>query len=362
MASYTTIEADNSWIRLGDNDTLENTIIDFSNGNWKGILADGDGWAIRNVGFKGTHAHDYSAISLQTNGGNGTVHNVYLGDGCIRPDQYASHGQVGIFVHRDHAGHIEITNVNVQDWPNNGIYASAPGQGGAGGGSVAIRNCYGCNNYVSTFRIGSADSVIENCVAFNSNDGRYNGRPFWGWYPGPYDILDCDFQSGPYPKAIFIERGGATAYMENTQYDSIRVGSNDTLERGPGNGNSPDLSAPNNIPTTPEQAASESSTGTPDPNPGNDDEVDLEPGHVVENVHVNHTGGENPVGIRALNGVVKVRNSQIEGPNPRVTEGDGEIVAENSDFGEEAEATPPDGVPLSALEATGELENSSDPP
>ncbi|ELY67136.1 right-handed parallel beta-helix repeat-containing protein [Natrinema versiforme] len=271
---YEVIEASNEWYRLDDGEVFENKIIDFSNGNWFGLYArDSTNWTIRNVGFVGTHRHDRHAIAVADVGGNtSTIENVYMGDGCIRPSSYSSHGQCGIWVAPEHSGHIDIRNCNVQDWPNNGIYASAPGYNG-NGGTVHIDSCYAANNYVSSFRLSSDGSKCTNSVAYNDGNGRYNGRCFWGWNPGRMEVSNCDFSSGSYNNAIHLGRNGETTRIsiDNTQFDGISQRGNVQLSRGSGLGSNPDLSMPEGVPTSAEEAASGgSSEPSPGPEPGQD--------------------------------------------------------------------------------------------
>ncbi len=251
---YEVIEARGQLIWVEDGETFENKIIDFSSGSYARIVTRGSGWTIRNIGFKGTHRTDYHAIVASCDGGRGLIENIYLGDGCIRPNQYSSHGQCGIFVHRTHAGHIDIRNCNIQEWPNNGIYASAPEY--EGGGTIHIDNCYAANNYVSSYRLATDGSKVTNSVAYNDG-GRYRGRCFWGWPPGELEIENCDFDSGPYSGAIHVGRssGRTRLTIRDSQYDSIRERGTVNINDAGGNGSNPDLSMPDGIPTSPEEAA-----------------------------------------------------------------------------------------------------------
>ncbi|WP_193787918.1 hypothetical protein [Natronolimnohabitans innermongolicus] len=254
------IEADNSNYRLDDGEVFENKIIDFTNGNWMTILASGTNWTIRNVGFRGTHTHDNHAIVARDEGGNtSTIENVYLGDGCVRPSSYSSHGQCGIFVHRGHSGHLDIRNVYLEDWPNNGIYASAAAYDTPG--TVRIENCFGKNNYVSSFRI-SDDSEVVDSVAYNDGSGRYRGRPFWGW--GDQEISGCDFDGGSYGNGSSIYgRSGSRTHVEDTRHSGYSMSGSGSYSEGHGveNGGSPDLSVPDGVPTSASEAAGGESSG-----------------------------------------------------------------------------------------------------
>lgn len=260
---YEVIEADNSIYWLDDGETFENKIIDFSNGNYFSLLAhEVSDWEIRNVAFVGQHAHDQHTIIVRNDGGPGLVENVYMAEGSIRPDQYSSHGQSGIFVHRDHEGHVTIRNCNIQDWPNNGIYANPPYY--EDGGTVRIESCLSANNSVSNFRIGSSGSEIVDSVAYNDSNGQYDGRCLWAW-GADVSVDDCSFDEGSYPDAIHV-RDSTTITMSDTEYTGMRL--NDGGSRGTFNDNgsntqtsSPDLTPPDGVPMTPEEAATGGSGG-----------------------------------------------------------------------------------------------------
>lgn len=261
---YEVIEADNSIYWLDDGETFENKIIDYSNGNYFTLLAhEVSDWTIRNVAFVGQHAHDQHTIVVRNDGGAGLVENVYMAEGCIRPDQYSSHGQCGIFVHRDHEGHVTIRNCNIQDWPNNGIYANPPYY--EDGGTVRIESCLSANNAVSNFRIGSSGSEIVDSVAYNDSDGQYNGRCLWAW-GADVSVANCSFDEGSYPDAIHV-RDSTTITMSDTEHTGMRL--NDGDSRGTFNDNggntqtsNPDLTPPDGVPMTPEEAASGGSGGS----------------------------------------------------------------------------------------------------
>ena len=257
---YEVIEADNSNYFLDEGEVFENKIIDFSNGNWFTIIANTTNWTIRNVGFRGVHDHDHNAIVARDEGGNtSTIENVYLGDGCIRPDSYSSHGQCGIFVHRGHTGHLDVRNVYVEDWPNNGIYASAAAYDTPG--TVTLENCFGKNNYVASLRVSDGGRVVD-CVAYNDGTGRYQGRPFWGW--GDQEVVGCDLDGGSYSNgASIFGRDGSETYVEDTRHSGYNMSGSGQYSDGSGvrsNGGA-DLSVPEGVPTSPTEAAAGTSSG-----------------------------------------------------------------------------------------------------
>ncbi|ELY49385.1 hypothetical protein [Natronorubrum sulfidifaciens] len=184
-------------IQLGDDDTLENTLIDISaSGAQYQISAAGSGWTIRNVGVRGVWDGNDKAEPLTATvpDENGTAHieNLYLGDGAY-DDTYP--GATGIYVANNHAGTLEIDRVNIQGFPDNAIYGSSPGDtdahssGRGGGGVVRITNSYAADCRAGGFRVGSDGSSVENCVAVGCD------RNVWGFYNST-DVIDCDFSNG----------------------------------------------------------------------------------------------------------------------------------------------------------------------
>ncbi|WP_254861848.1 hypothetical protein [Halovivax gelatinilyticus] len=174
---------------VGSGETWENVLIDISEpGAVYDIQADGTDWTIRNVGitghFEGGHAEPFRARVTDPDG-TGTIENVCLDVTC------GDGNATGLYVYWDHAGHLEIDRVNVQNWTDNGIYASGPGNSNqhpipGAGGTVAIRNSYAKNNDVSNFRLGTRGSTLENsCAAGGSQRGH------WQFYEDA-EIVDCD--------------------------------------------------------------------------------------------------------------------------------------------------------------------------
>ncbi|MFC6718280.1 right-handed parallel beta-helix repeat-containing protein [Natrialbaceae archaeon GCM10025810] len=269
-AEYEVIEADNSRRELNGGEVLENVIIDFSNGNYHTLSVTGDA-TIRNVGFTGTHEHDQHAIVVSGDG-EVLIENVYMGDGCVRPSSYSSHGQCGIFAHREFAGDLTIRRCNIQNWPNNGVYANAPHY--QGGGVVTIEESYAANNYVSSFRIGSSGSSVVDSVAHNDGEGRYTGRPAWLWGED-VTVEGCEFVSGPYGGAIHI-KDSTRATIRDTVHDGYS-GGQPVSEEGVDDGGDADLEIPDGVPESPEEAAGASSASASESSDASRVEADDEP-------------------------------------------------------------------------------------
>jgi hypothetical protein len=187
---YEVVEARGQTIEITDGETFENKLIDYTTGEGCTIDArDATDWTIRNVGFHGRKRTPRSVFGLSdTGGGTSVVENVYLGDGADRVGE--GHGPGGIFVGPEHAGTIEFRNVNVQAFPNNGIYASAPAT--AGGGAIHIDGCYGADCGIAHYRVGGDGDTVTNSSVELTSAG-YDGRGVWAWAPGPVTVADCEF-------------------------------------------------------------------------------------------------------------------------------------------------------------------------
>ena len=186
---YDTITVDagrTETITLGEGETLENLLIDCTaDGAHVSIHAMESDWTIRNVGIEGRVSDTAAVLGVaDTGGGESTIENVYIGDGA---DQGHRVG-IGMWVHPDHDGHLDVERVHIQEMGDNAFYASAPGTGG--GGTVAFDSCYSANSWVSHYRL--AEGTVENCVAVN-DERHMDGRGVWAWAPGDVVVDGCDF-------------------------------------------------------------------------------------------------------------------------------------------------------------------------
>jgi hypothetical protein len=211
-AEYDTItigQEEQRVITLGDNETLENTIIDITaSGASFRIEAWASDWAIRNVGVKGVWDYvpsgHHQAISARVEDADatGVIENVYFADGNVSTD---AGGVVGIYVNKDHAGTLDIKNVNLQEFPNNGIYASSPGKSDGAGGVVQIEDSYFADNLVASVRLGSEGSYARNCVV---NGAAHRG--FWSYWE------HCTFENCDSVATNAWDAGGPTYDHQST--------------------------------------------------------------------------------------------------------------------------------------------------
>ncbi|SDK94977.1 hypothetical protein [Natronorubrum texcoconense] len=261
---YDVIEARGQVIRIG-NETFENKLVDVSNGNGITFVVDGAA-TIRNIGISGLYQGDGFIFSITAPRGTVEFENIYIGDGANKSGSSFVHGPGAIFYHASASADVVFRECNVQGYPNNGWYCSNSSRGG----SVTWERCFGKNNGVTTFRAASGGDTLRDCVAYNDNTdysteygswGNYNessGRPLWVWQPGGCTVEDCHFDAGQYNAAVITHHGASVA-LDGGAVAGGTQGRVNTSNAG----SSPDLSIPDGVPTSAEQAASgESDSGS----------------------------------------------------------------------------------------------------
>jgi hypothetical protein len=246
-------------------ETLSNVLFDVSaEGATLKINAQGSNWTVRNVGVLGTYdgANPDSVFRLQVDAnGTGVFENVYLGDGAV------ADGYSGVFVPTDHAGTLTIRRCNVQEWPDNGVYASAPGREERDGqqGVVQVEDSYARNNNKDGFRLGTDGSYVRGSVVYvdedvpDSNAGLENARGVWVKEGGTVDIENCDI--------LLADPDGSYCVWEDKDEDGLarvidsQIAARDGAEgRFVGNvetidvGDDPDLTPPDGVPMSAEEA------------------------------------------------------------------------------------------------------------
>ena len=245
---------------VGNGETFENKLIDCTAGNcWPVIVAHGTNWTIRNVGIEGRLGNTNAIFGVSDRQGNTSVmENIYLGDGSdSRNGSSTGHGQTAIWANPDHAGHIDIENVNIQGFADNAIYASAPGNGG--GGTVHIDSCFAANCYVSHYRLATAGSTVTNSSVYVNDEG-FAGRGIWAWSPGTIEIEDCQIEMNGHHTAIDAGANGqgTDVVVRDSDYDrgGITEHAGSTVHLEGDSGTSPEAFVPDGTPTSAEEAAS----------------------------------------------------------------------------------------------------------
>ncbi len=266
---YDVLKARGQTIRVGRDETFENKLIDLTTGGSFMIYVEGANSVIRNIGFKGLYRGDGFMISINAGPGDILIENVYLGDGATKEGSDFVHGPGAVFMHKGSEADLTFRNCNVQGYPNNGFYCSNTPYGG----SVRFENCFGKNNGVTTFRCGSENDEIVNCVAYNDNTdygrgyggyGETNGRPVWVWNGGTVTIRDSHFADGPYPYALVAGASGSSGsidFQSGGIRGQIRRANGSTVSVSSDVSSDPDLSIPNGVPTSPKAAATGGESG-----------------------------------------------------------------------------------------------------
>ena len=264
---YETIRARGQVIRIG-NETYENKLVDVSNGNGITFVVEGAA-TVRNIGIKGLYQGDGFIFSITAPSGTVEFENIYIGDGANKSGADFVHGPGGIFYHNTASANVVFRECNVQGYPNNGWYCS----NSATGGSITWERCFGKNNGVTTFRAADPNDTLVDCVAYNDNTdysteygswGNYNensGRPLWVWNPGGCTVENCHFDAGGYHAAVLTHNGGSVS-LDGGAISGGTQGNVDASSAG----SNPDLSIPDGVPTSAQEAAagaafSETSSG-----------------------------------------------------------------------------------------------------
>ncbi|WP_226479769.1 hypothetical protein [Natrinema amylolyticum] len=260
---YEVIEAEGQTITIDAGETWENKLIDMTTGQDIIITAHSSDWTIRNIGFKGENTSGTGSATFgisDTGNGTSTVENVYLGDGSSTGNGNPNgHGQTAFWVAPDHNGHIDFENVNIQNFADNAIYGSAPGN--KGGGTIHIDSSFAANCYVSHFRLATEGSKVTNSSVYVDESHGYVGRGIWGWAPGTIEVEGCQIEMNGQNNAIVAGANGnpTEITVAETDYDeqagiSEEAGSN--VQLGDSVGTDPEAFIPQGVPTSPEEAAS----------------------------------------------------------------------------------------------------------
>lgn len=153
----------------------------------------GSGFEVTDVTFQGRGAHpDESvvnalALAVIDGASAGVVRNVVAREGSALGHYQGGNGRVGIWVGKRHYGHVRIEDVHLEEFGNNGIYASrCPGTVEVVGGLFR-------NNNISGVRLGGGGDTIRGST-FEVDTARYEG---------PTSRMDEDYNT----RAVVIEQG-----------------------------------------------------------------------------------------------------------------------------------------------------------
>jgi len=253
-------------LTVGSDETLENVLIDISADNADArIIANGQNWTIRNVGFKGSADRGSNSggfPNLIAAQGTGTIEQVYLGDGVS--GDLVRKGAIGVGA--NHSGHISLREVHMAEWTANAIYAAGMARSNGGGGTLSFDRCYFRDNNIAHLRIASDGTSVKNSVIHNTNNvylhpfnnGVVNSR---GIYTGYGDSSQSVAVENTHIDVTSSNTNGASSAAVS-QHTTINLRNCEVNGRIIGNvteaniGNSPAVAVPDGVPTSPEAAAS----------------------------------------------------------------------------------------------------------
>ncbi|MFC4549167.1 MULTISPECIES: twin-arginine translocation signal domain-containing protein [Halorussus] len=201
-------------------------VLDFRRKGYGGrVFAMTDGpLTVRNVRTLGKYPRKSIGFhfAVRDRGSDGLIQNVVAPQGG-RPGGES----VGMFVDRRHAGDLLVRNCHLERFPNNGLYASAPGGDGGlpiGRGRVRVHGGYYRNNNISNVRLGGEGSeargvtvAVDEVPPHNELNARgvllQNGRNLL--------VEDCKIvigkKAGYSLGAVVFHEDAATATIRNTQ-------------------------------------------------------------------------------------------------------------------------------------------------
>lgn len=119
------------------------------------------GLSVRNVRVRGRYPREASGfhVAVEDEAAAGLLENVAAPGGGRQGGS-----SVGVFVDRRHAGNLAVRNCFFQNFPDNGLYASAPGGDGdlrGYGGVVRVLGGLYRNNNISNVRLGGPGAVAR---------------------------------------------------------------------------------------------------------------------------------------------------------------------------------------------------------
>lgn len=113
-----------------------------------------------------------------------TLDNFNLPDGSSAGD-----AAMALYVGKPHEGTVNLRDVHIEGWNNNGLYSGASEKRGGGGGTVNISHSFFKDMNIDAVRLGgSGDSIVDTVIDQADNevddDGNYSGRALRVRYPG----------------------------------------------------------------------------------------------------------------------------------------------------------------------------------
>lgn len=209
---------------------LEGIDFDFSNegaGGAINVIASGDA-TVRDVTTRGTCDNQITMfrIDIRNPDGTGLVEN-------LRAENSNAPGwMTGAYVGLHHSGEVTFRNCVLDGFTDNGLYGSAPGAEGGGGGAVHTEGGEYRNNNVSNIRFGTSNSTARNdtIVVENAPDAESINLRGIRFRRGTGQVVEnCEIRYGPDVSQSFgavvyhADNGGATVSDSTITMNSDRI-------------------------------------------------------------------------------------------------------------------------------------------
>lgn len=151
----------------------ENVTFDFTDSEAGGpihLFLRGDS-IIRDVTYQGTCSNQLGIMRVEVLDSSGSA----LFENLQASNIDENHTLTGVYVSGNHAGEATFRDCNLEEFSDNGLYASAPGGPNGNDGTVNVVGGVYRNNNIANVRLGSSGSVAEDVTVIVDSE-----TPGWG--------------------------------------------------------------------------------------------------------------------------------------------------------------------------------------
>ncbi len=166
----------------------------------------------RNISYHGSCSNQLGVARIEVSDPDGTA----LVENFEARNTDENHTLTGVYVSDGHAGELTFQNCAMDEFSDNGIYASAPGGPNGSDGVVHVIGGTFRNNNISNVRLGSTGATAENVTVIVDDQtpgwGQLNSRGIRLRNREEQIIRDCDITFGPEAADSF---GGIVFHQAN---------------------------------------------------------------------------------------------------------------------------------------------------
>ncbi len=152
---------------------------------------------IRNLSYLGSCSNQQGVVRVEVPDPNGTA----LIDNFVTHNTDENHTLTAVYVSDGHAGELTFQNCSIDNFSDNGIYASAPGGPNGNDGVVNVIGGTFRNNNISNIRLGSTGARAEDVTVIVDDQtpgwGQLNSRGIRLRNQEQQEIHNCDIRFGP---------------------------------------------------------------------------------------------------------------------------------------------------------------------